>query len=86
MGNIFTLDAIKLYNVNKNNCNGVLSRLYKERDRISLKIDKAISSGNNPISLEIAYEVICNEISQICKWRDENPGCLLEGDPGFSYF
>ena len=32
------MSAIEIYNINKNNCNGVLSRLYKERDRISQNI------------------------------------------------
>ena len=79
------MSAIEIYNINKNNCNGVLSRLYKERDRISQNIDRCISVGADTTYLENSYNKLCDHIYEICKWRSENPGCLLEGDPGFSY-
>lgn len=80
------MSALEKYNINESNCNGVLSRLYSERDRISRTIDKVIvySGGTYPEDLDKEYQDICDEISEICNYRSTHD-CLLEGDPGFSY-
>lgn len=79
------MDAVKRYNITEKNCNGVLSRLYNQRDAIGARIDKLISMGRDVSSTESDYDSICSDINEICNWRRDHD-CLLEGDPVFSYY
>lgn len=80
------MSTIEKYNINTNNCNGILKRLYQSRDKIGTMIDKYIVMGRNTKDIESEYIKICNDISDICNWRSSHPGCLLEGDLGYSEF
>lgn len=79
------IDIEKKYNLCIENCNGILTVLYKKRDKISERISHLISHGYDPVSSEAEYDNICEDIHHICNWRREHPGCLLEGDPGFRW-
>ena len=79
------MSAIEMYKVNLNNCNGVLTKLYNSRDDISRRIDKT-TDVNKRSMLEVLYEQTCEEIAEICEWRREHPGCLLQGDDGYYEF
>lgn len=79
------MSAIEMYKVNLNNCNGVLTKLYNSRDDISRRIDKA-TDNNKRLMLEVLYEQTCEEIAEICDWRREHSGCLLQGDDGYYEF
>ena len=68
--------------ITESNCNFHLTRLYKQRDRISTNIDRVIVAGGDPINLEKQHDNICDEIDAFLKFR-RNHKCLLEGDPGY---
>lgn len=70
-------------NITINNCNARLNSLYNIRDNISKRINRLISLGYNIESTEAEYNYICDIIDTLCKFRRKNPGCLLEGDPGY---
>ena len=69
--------------LSEKNCNARLDLLYKERDKIGERIDKLIVHGYDITAAEAEYSNIVDVINDICQWRREHPGCLLEGDPGY---
>ena len=75
----------KKYNLCVENCNGILTRLYNDRDKIGELIDKLINHGFDTTPAEAEYDDICEDIRLICNWRNNHPDCLLEGDPGFRW-
>lgn len=79
------MSAIEMYKVNLNNCNGVLTRLYRNRDEISHRIDMT-QDANVKSMLELLYGQTCDEIMEISEWRREHSGCLLAGDDGYYEF
>ena len=66
------------------NCNYHLSRLYKERDNLSISIDRAICSNKPNLALELEeeYNQKCDMIDQFIEFRKSHD-CLLEGDLGY---
>lgn len=80
-------EIINGYNINEANCNGVLKRLYNERDTYSRVISLATEKGDD-IAVELydrKYQEAVDDIVAICRYRDKHE-CLLEGDPGYSKF
>lgn len=80
-------EVIRGYNINEANCNGILTRLYRERDKISKTIDLAISKGDDIAQemYEKKYHEMVDDIDAICEYRKHHE-CLLEGDPGYSEY
>jgi hypothetical protein len=78
--------AIKIFNINLNNCNGVLTRLYKKRDSLEQRISNLVARGYNVSDLEKEHDTLVDYIDEICAWRKSHPGCLVEGDPGYSEY
>ena len=71
-------------NLSERNCNARLTELYKIRDQISEKIDYNIYHRADVLGLEAEYSEIVDVINDLCIWRRKHPGCLLEGDEGYS--
>ena len=72
--------------ISKNNCNGRLSYLYKVRDNISEEISMMKCKGIDTSTKEKQYNDLIDVIEELCKFRRNSPGCLIEGDTGFRYF
>ena len=72
------------YTITEKNCNGILTVLYKERDKISERISQNEWKGLDTTILEKQYNDICDQIDEACEFRRHH-NCLLEGDPGFSF-
>ena len=72
------------YTITEKNCNGILTILYRERDKISEHISRVEAMGKDPIVLNRQYDEICDQIEEACEFRRHHD-CLLEGDPGFSF-
>ena len=70
--------------VTEKNCNGILTILYRERDKISERISRIEAMGQDPIVLNRQYDEICDQIDDLLEFR-RNHNCLTEGDPGFSF-
>ncbi len=77
------MDIEMKYNLTERNCNFILSKLYEKRDRISSSLDKYMMLGLDIDPLNSQYQNLVDDIDQICRWRSDHPGCLLEGDPGY---
>lgn len=70
--------------ITESNCNYHLTRLYKERDMISIGIDRAITSNrlDSIQKLEEEYNDICDTIDEFLAFRRTHD-CLIEGDRGY---
>ena len=79
------MSAIEKYNICEENCNGILTRLYKKRDNISERISRAIVNNIASEALEEMYNNLVNDIEEICIWRTHHD-CLIEGDAGFRFY
>ena len=81
--------ATALVGLSTNNCNGRLSALYEERDRIGRLIDHQFDL---PLGFEIIqakideldeqYDKVCEVISQLCVFRRVH-NCSIQGDPEY---
>lgn len=80
------MTAVEKYHICLENCNGILTNLYKKRDAIGHRIDTLMMRGYSTEDSEKEYDEIVDEIDEICFWRKSHPGCLLEGDPGYREF
>ena len=80
------MTAIEKYHICLENCNGILTNLYKKRDSIGQRISNLTARGYNVTDSENEYDKIVDEIDEICRWRNSHPGCLTEGDPGFRFY
>lgn len=69
--------------LNERNCNARLAALYTTRDAVSAHISSMVSRGCDTLGLEAEYAEIIDTINELCIWRSNHPGCLLEGDPGY---
>ena len=54
------------YTITEKNCNGILTVLYKERDKISEKISQYEWKGLDTTILEKQYNDICDQIDEAC--------------------
>lgn len=77
-------ESDNMINITESNCNYYLSRLQKENEHISHRIDQMIVTGQLDYAAELMekYESNCDLISKFITFRN-NHDCLLEGDPGY---
>jgi hypothetical protein len=71
--------------VNIKNCNARLNELYKIRDMISNNWELYVMTQGHD-RVDAKFNEIVDEINLYLTFRRNNPGCLIEGDPGYNVY